>query len=136
MDDPIAHAESVIAKGEALDRRITDHTEQVIKELIAYKNEKTRSDRIRNGIIAVIIVMLFVGTFAVVKIRDNAASISQFCKATNKANAGMQEIFDFVLALPADPNETEQQRNTRIQFNDLVHKTLAPIDCSQQKVLP
>lgn len=136
MDDPVAHAEGVIRDANALDVRITEKTERLIGDLVAYQDRDRRTKRIMAVLIAVMLVMLVIGTFAVIKIRDNASTITASCHTTNQANANQIKLWQFILNIPPDPAETPQQKETKTAFAALVQDTFKPLDCSQPKVLP
>lgn len=136
MDDPIERAENLIDKAEDLDNRINRQTEQVINELVTYKERDVKWKIFITTMGFVVMIMLFFGIFAVIKIRDNAASIKDFCEATNKANAEQAVLWRFILDIPPDPNETDNEKAIKIAFTDLVERTFAPHDCSQQRVIP
>lgn len=134
--DPVERAENLIVKAELLDDRITKQTEQVIKELVTYKNRAVKWQILTSAMMLILIFMLVVGAFALIKIRDNSANIQDFCEATNKSNDQQITLWRFILEIPPRADETASEKQTKVDFTDLVERTFAPIDCSQQKVVP
>lgn len=136
MDDPVAHADNLIDRADALNSRIDERTEKIISGLVFYQGKAKRNQRIMALIIAVLIAVIGVVTLAIVKIRDNASTIQAACEAQNRANANEITLWHFLLDIPPAPNETDAQKEIAIKFTKLVDDTFAPIDCAQPKVLP
>lgn len=136
IQDPVSHADKVVEKADQLQDRISAETDKVIRDLVAYKAKATKWQRINSIIIAVLVVMFVGGTFLLIKIRDNAATIQAACESGNRARAGETKLWDFILSLPIDPNQTQQEQEARIALQKLVDDIFASRDCSNPQVLP
>lgn len=135
-DLPHTHADDVLRRADELDGRISEKTEAVIADLVAYRDKSRRADRWRNFTLVLLFVMFFIGIFIVIKIRDNATSIKQLCVSTNEANANQTKLWHFILSIPPQPDETDQQKDILIQFSQLVDQTFAQHNCSEPKAIP
>lgn len=136
MDDRIEHAEQLVNKADALDRRIDAQTERVINDLVTYKDRAIKWQIAASISMVIMFLMIVVGIFLVVKVRDNATTIKDFCESTNRANESQITLWHFILDLPPDENTTEQQKQLVAQFTNLVDRTFAPHNCSQPAVIP
>lgn len=136
MDDRIEHAEKLVTKAEDLDRRIDSHTERVINDLVTYKDRAIKWQIAASISMFIMFVMIVVGIFLVVKVRDNATTLKDFCQSTNRANASQIILWHFILDRPPDANTTEEQKQLIEQFTVIVDRTFAPHNCSQPAVIP
>lgn len=134
--DPIAHAEAVIAKADDLDARIGKKTEEVIRGLVESDKRNKRIQRSLGAILVVLFIVVVAGIFSIVKIMDNAATIQASCEASNRASAREIQIWEHIVNLPPPPDETDAQKQQKVDFLKFIQDTFPPTDCHQTKVLP
>lgn len=65
---------------------------------------------------------------------NNKQALVRNCETTNAARANNKELWDYLLSIPADPEDTPrtiEQQEQLDKFKDFVDKTFAPRDCSK-----
>lgn len=128
--------DDLLARADALDRKIDDKTERVITDLVDYGKKNRRLIHIITAMVVFQFVIAGILTLAIVKIRDNSASIGDLCTATNVSNANETKLWNFVLNAPSTTEPSEQQKAVREQFKQLLIDTFPQVKCAQPKVVP
>ena len=129
-EDPVARAEHVIEQADRFDDLMTQKTERVINDLVAYKQRSQRWQRVIIGMVAVQMLMILIGAFVILKIQDSAATVRSTCEQANASNAIQKGLWHFLLDQPPPPNESPDAANIRIAFTAQVDKAFAPLNCS------
>jgi len=135
-DDPVAHAEDVIARADDLQDRITEETKRTIANLVHFQERSKLHTRIILGLIIVILCMMAIGTFALIKIHDNAATIQQTCETLNQTNSNQILLWEHILELPPTEAETPEEKQQKVEFEQFIQETFQVVNCTQPKVLP
>lgn len=141
MSDPVSAANALSSALETLREELAESNARANARLDAQKAYGRRNRRLIWATITSLVLgfaLTIALIFTVVQLNDTTAKADRnrerqisTCLSTNEARANNRKLWDFLLKLPPNQEQTSQQRQQLEAFKSLVVQTFAPRDCSK-----